>query len=89
MWHPCFFAKWNAFAALILSWLHHNNFLCFYDSDDITILDDDTIAVRYGQLIIPFIGYSEIECSQCKDQKSFHIYKSMNSLIDGIMNNSF
>jgi hypothetical protein len=25
-------------------------------------------------------GYSEMECSECKDQKSFHIYNSMNSL---------
>jgi hypothetical protein len=35
-------------------------------------------------------GYSEIECSQCKDQKSFHIYNSVNILRDGIiMNDSF
>jgi hypothetical protein len=34
-------------------------------------------------------GYSEMECSECKDQKSFHICNSMNSLIDGVMNNSF
>jgi hypothetical protein len=34
-------------------------------------------------------GYSEMECSECKDQKSFHIYNNMNNLMDGIMNNSF
>jgi hypothetical protein len=35
-------------------------------------------------------GYSEMECSECKDQKSFHIYNSMSNLIEGIINdNSF
>lgn len=33
--------------------------------------------------------YSEMECPACKTQRSFHIYNTMNDLVNGIMNKSF
>jgi hypothetical protein len=34
-------------------------------------------------------SYSQMDCPECKTQKSLYVYDTMNNLIDGIMNNSF
>jgi len=34
-------------------------------------------------------SYSQMDCPECKTQKSLYVYDTMNNLIDGVMNNSF